>query len=159
MRRLAAVLALSLVLAGCAKASPEADLQTKANDVVSAANAGDAAGVRTAGGRLIEEVQQQSAAGDISATKAQAIRVLVTKIMAEARLLEQADEPTPSPSSEKPSPTPSPEPSPTEAPSPSPSAEPVPSEAPPSPDPAPSIVVSPLAPQVGQASPQASAAG
>ena len=147
MRRVAGVLALSLVLAGCAKASPEADLQTKANDVVSAANAGDAAGVRTAGGRLIEEVQQQSAAGDISATKAQAIRVLVTKIMAEARLLEQSNEPTPSPSSQEPSPTPSPsaEPSPTEAPSPSPSPEPAPTEAPPSQEPPPSIAVSPLA--------------
>ena len=143
MRRVAGVLALSLVLAGCAKASPEADLQTKANDVVSAANAGDAAGVREAGGRLIEEVQQQSAAGDISATKAQAIRVLVNKIITEARLLEQSDEPSPSPSSENPSP--SPEPSPTEAPSPSPSPEPAPTEAPPSQEPPPSIAVSPLA--------------
>jgi outer membrane biosynthesis protein TonB len=143
MRRVAAVLSLSLVLAGCAKASPEADLQSKANDVVSAANAGDAAGVRTAGGLLLQEVQQQSAAGDISATKAQAIRTLVTKIMANARLLEQADEPSPSPSSEAPSPTPSPEPSPTEAPSPSP--EPSPTEAPPSPDPIPSVAVSPVA--------------
>ena len=143
MRRVAGVLALSLVLAGCAKASPEADLQTKANDVVSAANAGDAAGVREAGGRLIEEVQQQSAAGDISATKAQAIRLLVTNIITEARLLEQSDEPSPSPSSEKPSP--SPEPSPTEAPSPSPSPEPAPTEAPPSQEPPPSIAVSPLA--------------
>ena len=145
MRRVVGVLALSLVLAGCAKASPEADLQTKANDVVSAANAGDAAGVREAGGRLIEEVQQQSAAGDISATKAQAIRVLVTKIITEARLLEQGDEPSPSPSSEQPSPSPSPEPSPTEAPSPSPSPEPAPTEAPPSQEPPPSIAVSPLA--------------
>ena len=145
MRRVAAVLALSLVLAGCAQASPAADLQTKANDVVSAANAGDAAGVREAGGRLIEEVQQQSAAGDISATKAQAIRVLVTKIMAEARLLESTDEPSPSPSSEEPSPSPSAEPSPTEAPSPSPSPEPAPTEGPPSEEPVPSVGVSPLA--------------
>ena len=125
MRRLAVGLAVSLALAGCAKASPEADLQEKANDVVSAANAGDAAGVRTAGGRLIEELQRQSAAGDISATKAQAIRTLTTKIIAEARLLEQSDEPSPSPSpSAEPSPSPSPEPSPTEAPSPSPSPRP-----------------------------------
>jgi hypothetical protein len=150
MRRLAAVLTVSLALAGCAKASPEAELQSKANDVVSAANAGDAAGVREAGGRLLQELQQQSAAGDISATKAQAIRVLVIKITAEARLLEQTDEPTPSPSSEEPSPTPSPEPSPTEAPSPSPSPEPAPTEAPPSQEPPPSVLISPLAVAPGQ---------
>ena len=156
MRRLAVGLALSLLLTGCAQASPEADLQTKVNDLVSAANAGDASGVRTAGGLLLQEVQQQSAAGDITTTKAQAIRRLVERIISNAGLLDAADEPTPSPSSEQPSPTPSPEPSPTEAPSPSPSPEPSPTEAPPSPDVLPSVQVSGAA---LEQSPQPSPAG
>jgi hypothetical protein len=141
VKRAAAVVALSLVLSGCAKASPEADLQTKVNDLVSAANAGDAAAVRTAGGRLLEEIRSQSAAGDITTVKADRLGIYVRRIMANAGLLEQSDEPSPSASpSAEPSPSPSPEPSPTEAPSPSP--QPSPTEAPPSPDVLPSVQVS-----------------
>jgi hypothetical protein len=155
VKRVVAVLALSLALSGCAKASPEAELQTRVNDLVSAANAGDAAAVRTAGGRLLEEIRAQSSAGDITTVKADRLGIYVRRIMANAGLLEQSDEPSPSaaPSAE-PSPSPSPEPSPTEAPSPSP--EPSPAEVSPTPDVLPSVQVSGAAlEQSPQASPAA----
>ena len=119
MRRLAVAAALCLVLAACsAEGSPQAELQTRLNDLVSAANAGDAAAVRTAGGRLLEEIQKQSANADIPSTKAQRMRELTTRVMSNAGLLEPADEPSPSPTRSEPSPEPSPSPTQAEEPSP-----------------------------------------
>ena len=130
MRRVAAACALAIALAGCSQqSSPEAELQELANDVVEAANAGDAAALRTAGGRLLDEVQAQSANGDIPSTKADTLRVLTTRILANAGLLEETDVPSPSPSPSR-SPSPSPSPSPEPSPSPSPEPEPEPSEEP-----------------------------
>ena len=132
MRRALAAAAAAVALAGCTQqSSPEAELQELSNDVVEAANAGDAAALRTAGGRLLDEVRQQSANGDIPSTKADALRVLTTRILANAGLLEESEQPSPSPSATpSPSPSPKPSPSPEPSPSPSPSPEPEPSEEP-----------------------------
>ena len=133
-----------LALTSCAQASPEAELQKKANDVVEAANAGDAAALRTAAGHMLEEVQQQSADADITSTKAQALRATLASILTKAALLDE--QPSPSPSAESPSPAPSPSaesPSPSPSPSPEPSPPPPSSEPPPpSPDVLPSVEVS-----------------
>lgn len=133
---------LSGVLAGCSSGSPEAELQSRSNDVVSAANAGDASALRTAASRMLEEIKKQNDAGDLTTSKANRLRVLLTRLVANAGDLEPTESPSPepSPSIESPSPEPSPSPSPAESPSSAPSPEPSP---PPSPDVVPSVLTSP----------------
>ena len=148
---------LSAGLAGCASGSPKAELQSRSNDVVAAANAGDAAALRTAAGRMLEEIKKQNDAGDLTSSRARAMQVLLTRILANAGDLEPVESPSPEPSPESPSPEPSPSPSPAESPSAEPSPEPSPSQGPPSPDVVPSVLSpAPLAPQAGQASAQPS---
>jgi hypothetical protein len=137
MRRLVAASAVCLVLAGCSASSPKADLQTKMNAITDAANAGDAAGLRTAVGLFQQEVASQSQNADITSTQAQALRALTELVLADAALLE-ATSPSPTPSSAAPSPSPSPTPPPSPSPAPSPSPEPTKA---PSPDPVPSVQV------------------
>ena len=161
MRRLlasaATAVVLSSVLTGCASSSPEAELQSRSNDVVAAANAGDATALRTAAGRMLEEIKKQNNAGDLTTSKARTLQVLLARISANAGDLEAAEEPSPEPSTEEPSPveSPSPEPSPEPSPSEEPSPEPSPVEEPPSPEPVPSLL-SPAPLQAGQTSPQPS---
>lgn len=152
MRRFAA-LAVGLVLvAGCSSSgSPAADLQTKINAVADAANAKDAAKLRTAAGELLQEVQSQSANGDITTTKAQDLKTVATRLLAEASVFDAAS-PVPSPSqADSPSPEPSPSRSPRPSRSPSPSPEPTeaPSSAPPSDQPPPIVITSSPAPTSG----------
>jgi hypothetical protein len=140
----AAAVALSLVLSGCTSSdSAEARLQELVNDVVSAANDGDASGVRSTGDRLLGEIAQQRANHDIPLAKAQTLRTLTTRIMKNAPLLEESAEPSSEPTVESPTPTPSPSPaseSPSPEPSLEPSAEPSPTEQ--SPEPLPSAILS-----------------
>lgn len=141
MRRLAATLALCAALAACsAGSSPKADLQTKLNAVIDAANAKDAPGLRTAVGEFLQEVQQQSANGDITSTKAQDLRTVADRVLADASLLE-SQSPAPAPSSARPSPTFVP--SPTYSPPPPPTPTPQPTQPPPSPVVVPPVVGSP----------------
>lgn len=138
MRRLAAAVVLCTALAACSSgSSPKADLQTRMNAVIDAGNSKDAAALRTAVGEFLQEVQQQSANGDITVTKAQDLRTVATRILGEASSLETTA-PPPSPPQQS-SPTPSPSPT-RERPSPTPSPTPV--ESPSSPDVAPSIGLS-----------------
>jgi hypothetical protein len=157
MRRLlstgVAAVVLSAALAGCSTGSPEATLAADSNDVVSAANSGDAAALRTAAGRMLEEIRKQNDAGDLTTAKASTLQVLLNRIIANAGDLEPSASPSPSPS-ESPSPSPSPSP---ESPSPSPSESPSPEPPSPSPSPSPASVPSvlspqPLAPQADHAS-------
>jgi hypothetical protein len=133
--------AAALLLTGCAASSPKAELQSKSNDVVSAANAGDAAALRTAVGRMQEEIAKQNDAGDLTTTKARSLQAVLTRILANADQLEATESPAPSPSPEQPSPEPSRSPSPVESPSPQPSPSPSPAESPPA------VVPSLLSPQ------------
>jgi hypothetical protein len=146
-----------MALTSCSTSSPEADLQSRSNDVVASANAGDAPALRGAANRMLAEIKKQNDAGDLTTAKARALQVLLARIIANAGDLEPTESPSPSPSAE-PSPSPSPEPSPSEeSPSPSPSPEPSPSEEPPSPEVVPSVLSpQPIAPQGGNPSPQAS---
>lgn len=135
-------MAVGLVLAaGCSSSgSPAADLQTKINAVADAANAKDAAKLRTAAGELLQEVQSQSANGDITTTRAQDLKTVASRLLAEASVFDAAS-PAPSPSQvESPSAEPSPSPSPSRSPRPSrsPSPSPEPTKAP-SPDVIPSV--------------------
>lgn len=139
MRRLAAALLLSGSLVACSSSgSPAADLQTKLNAIIEAANAKDPAAVRTAVGRFQQEVAAQSANGDLTATRAQELRTVAERIANNADDLNPA--PAPAPSSEAPSPTPPP--------SPSASPSPEPTQAPPSP-----IVVPPITSPAPSSSP------
>ncbi|GAC1443026.1 MAG: hypothetical protein NVSMB55_15410 [Mycobacteriales bacterium] len=119
-----------VLLAGCSSSgSPAADLQIRMNAVVDAANAKDAAALRTTVGELLQVVEQQSANGDITATKAQDLRTVGTRLLAEASVFE-AVSPAPSPSpvvTAAPAPSPSPRPRYSPAPSPSPTEAPTPS--------------------------------
>ncbi len=126
MRRLAAAGVLCIALASCSSGgSPPANLQTKMNAVTDAANAKDPAALRTAVGLFLQEVSAQSQNGDITSTKAQDLRVVAERVLADAALFEQPVA-VPSPSSEpSPSPLPSPQPSPS-PPAVSPSPEPPP---------------------------------
>jgi tRNA threonylcarbamoyladenosine modification (KEOPS) complex Pcc1 subunit len=145
---LAVALALSLLLAGCTSSdSPRAALQNKMNAVVEAANAKDSAALRSAVSDFLQEVQVQSANADITATKAEALKRVATRLLQNASALDPSPSPEPSPSA---SPSPSPSPSPAPSPSPSPS----PTEAPPPPSPSPIIVVS-ASPAGGVLSPAA----
>ena len=145
-----AAVALSAALAGCSTSSPEADLQSSSNDVVSAANAGDAPALRGAANRMLAEIQKQNDAGDLTTAKAHTLQVLLNRILANAGDLEPTESPSPSPSpAESPSPEPSPSPSPAPSPSPSVEPSPQPSEAPPSPEVVPSVL-SPQRPQAAQ---------
>lgn len=144
---------LSMALTGCAKSSPEAELQSRSNDVVASANAGDAPALRGAANRMLAEIKTQHDAGDLTTTKARALQVLLARIIANAGDLEPTESPSPSPSAE-PSPSPSPEPSPSESPSPEPSPEPSPPAESPSPEVVPSVLSpQPVAPQAGNPSP------
>jgi tRNA threonylcarbamoyladenosine modification (KEOPS) complex Pcc1 subunit len=128
----------SVLLAACSSSgSPKADLQTRMNAVVDAANAKDAAQLRGAVEDFLREVTAQSQNGDITSTKAQDLRTVASRLLTHAALLDEAT-PSAAPSSEPPSPSPSPSPSPLPSPSPSPS----PTQAPPSPSPVASIEVS-----------------
>ena len=112
MRRLAVAVCVSLMLAGCsANGSPQADLQARMNAITEAANAKDAAGLRSAVDDFLREVRQQSANNDITLRKAQDLQKVATRLAQNASALEQTEQ------------SPSPEPSPTAAP---PSAEPSP---------------------------------
>ncbi len=133
MRRLLALVAASVLLSGCASASPEATLQDRANATVEAANAGDADALRSAASLLLQEVNAQDARADLGASQAAALRTLINRILDKAALLEQSEEPSPAPAPVET--TPEPEPSPTPTPS-----EPEPSEEP-TPEPSPSQVV------------------
>ncbi len=140
MRRLAAVAVAVLLVSGCASSSPQAVLQERANSLVQAANAGDPSATRTAADLLLQEVNKQDASADLPASKAEALRVLITRIRNNADALAQTV-PAPSPTFSEPEPTPTPSP---EEPSSEPSSEPSPSEEPPSPEPSqvlPSVVV------------------
>lgn len=139
--RVAAVaVALALLVSGCASTSGQARLQERVNAMVAAANAGDAAGLRTTTGLLLREVDRQEGQADLSSDTAQTLRVLANRILANAGLLEAAapSAPPAAPSAPPPapSPTPSPEPSP---PAPSPSPSPEPSSPPPAPLPSLSV--------------------
>ena len=124
MRRLLAAFAACLVLSGCATESPRAILQDRANAVVEAANAGDSAALRTAASLLLQEVNAQDARADLTGSTADALRVLINRILNNAGRLDQV-EPSPAPSAAEPSPTPSPSPT-------RPSVEPTPEPPPPS---------------------------
>lgn len=157
MRRLAALGMLLLVLSGCSgTGSPKADLQTKVNDLVTAANGGNAADVRTAADLLLREIQAQSASATLTTTRAQALQNLVGRILVEAGLLEPVASPAPAPSTAAPSPTPTHTPSPTPTPTPSPSPTPLP-PAPSTPPPSPGPVVVPSV--VGSAPPPSGGTG
>ncbi len=132
MRRLITAVAVAALLTGCASASPQATLQSRANAVVRAANAGDAAALRTAAALLLQEVNTQDAQADLPASKAAALRTLVNRVLANAGLLDQP-EPSPTPSATESSPTPTPSPTPSEtAPTQEPTPSPTPSEVVPS---------------------------
>ena len=141
MRRLLAGVLVCVSLAGCSSGgSPKADLQTRMNAVVDAANAKDANRLRGAVEDFLREVTTQSQNGDITSTKAQDLRTVATRLLGHASLLDQTAAPSPAASSAAPSPSPTPgppSPSPTEAP-PSPS----PTIAPPSLSPSPSPIAS-----------------
>ena len=142
MRRQAAVGVLLLVLSGCAgTGSPKADLQTKVNDLVSAANGGNAADTRTAADLLLREIQSQSANATLTATRAETLTKLTSRILAEAGVLEPVASKAPEPSLAPP-PTLTPTPSRTPPPSPSPTPTPV-APAPSTPLPSPSSAVVP----------------
>ena len=130
MRRLAALVVALLLVTGCAASSPAAVLQERANGLVRAANAGDASATRTAAELLLQEVKRQDASADLPASKAQALVTLITRILANAGLLDETGRRRPSPTFTEPTPTPTPSP---EEPSPTPSPE--------SPSPEPSQVV------------------
>lgn len=152
MRRLLAALTLCSALAACSSSSsPAADLQSKMNDVVTAANNKDAAALRTAVGVFVEEVNVQSQSGDITTTKAQDLKTVADRVLADASLLEAAS-PAPSPTSE-PSPTQAPSPPPSPSPRYSPPPQPSPSAAPPSPVVVPSVVVTSNPSPAGSPSP------
>jgi tRNA threonylcarbamoyladenosine modification (KEOPS) complex Pcc1 subunit len=142
MRRLLAAATAAVVLTACSSSgSPQADLQTRMNAVVNAANAKDAAQLRGAVEDFLREVTSQSQNGDITSTKAQDLRIVADRLLTHASLLDQPS-PTPAPSSAAPSPSPSPT---SAAPSPSPTPappSPSPTEAPPSPSPLASIGLS-----------------
>jgi hypothetical protein len=106
------------------------------NAITSAANSGDAAGVRTAVGLFEQEVASQSQNADLTSTQAQTLREMAERVLADASVLEQTS-PSPAPSSAAPSPSPTQAPSPTPPPSPSPQ----PTQSP-SPEPVPTVVVS-----------------
>lgn len=131
MKRLALAVALLIALTGCSTGSPAARLQSKMNEIASAANAQDSTALRNAVQDFLQEVQAQSVNGDITATKADRLRSAANQLLSDAGTLDKA---SPSPT---PSPSPSPSPSPTPSPSPSPSPSPPPSP-PPSPSPSPS---------------------
>jgi hypothetical protein len=140
------------MLAGCTSSdSPRAALQNKMNAVVEAANAKDSAALRSAVSDFLQEVQTQSASADITATKAEALKRVATRLLQNASALDPSPSPLPSPSpSESPSPSPSPSPPPSPSPSPS------PTESPPPPSPSPIIEVS-ASPAGGVLSPAAAA--
>ncbi|MDX6198859.1 MAG: hypothetical protein QOJ79_2010 [Actinomycetota bacterium] len=150
MRALVVMSCLCVVLAGCSSSgSPQAELQNRMNAITEAANAKDAAALRSAVSDFLQEVRQQSANADITLRKAQDLQTVATRLLAEASVLE-VTEPSPTPSA-PPSPSPSPSAEPSPAPSPS------PTEAAPTPSPSPIIEVS-MSPAGGLFSPAASAA-
>lgn len=156
MRRLAVLSCLVLLAACSTSSSPQAELQTRMNAITEAANAKDAAALRSAVNDFLSEVRQQSANADITLRKAQDLQTVATRLLAEAAVLEQSDAsppPAPSPSRE-PSPTPPPSPSP--EPSPSPTPEPSPTQASPPAEPSPIIEIS-TSPAGDVASPVATA--
>ena len=142
MKAVVTGVALVLLLTGCAQSSPEAELQEKANALVEAANSGDASGVRTAAGLLLQEVQSQDANADISAAKARNLVIFINRILANAGLLEQTEEPSkpPAPVPSTVAPTPTPTPTPSAEPTPEPEPEPEEEESSPPPPIVPSIV-------------------
>lgn len=142
MRRLAAAGLLVLALTSCAPTgSPKAELQTRMNAITEAANAKDAAALRTAVDAFLKEVAAQSQNADITSTRAQELRTVAEQVLRDAALL--VDAPSPEPSIEdSPSPEPSPTPKRSKSPKPEPSPEPSPTEASPSPDPSPIVGIS-----------------
>ena len=146
-RVLFAALALPLLLlTSCSTASsPRADLQTKANDLVTAANGGDATGVRTAADLLLREIQAQGTTGALTPARVRRLHDLTSRILAEAALLEPRSSPAPSTTPPSPTPSPTPPPTPPSAPTPTPAAPSVPPAQPssqPSPVIAPTVAVS-----------------
>lgn len=142
-RALCGALVLSLLLTGCAAGTPRDRLQERANAVVEAANAGDAAALRTAAGLLLREVDRQEGQADLAADTAQALRVLANRILANAGLLEAAPPsapPAPAPPSAAPAPSPEPTSAPPSAPA-EPSRSPSPAPSSPPPQPLPSLGV------------------
>jgi hypothetical protein len=96
-RQLIALAAAAALLTGCSSStSPQAQLQAGVNDLVDAANAHDPAAVRTAGGRLLQLISAQSNNADITITKAQTMKTLVSRVMANAGDL-AAQTPSPAP--------------------------------------------------------------
>jgi hypothetical protein len=126
VRRLVAAVLLCALAACSSSGSAAADLQTKMNAVTDAANAKDAAQLRIAVSEFLQEVSAQSQNGDIPSTKAQDLRTVAARVLADASLLEDTT-PTAAPS------TPTPEASPTPSPTPKPTPTPEPTQAPPSP--------------------------
>ena len=104
MKRLARAVALLVGLAGCSASSPEARLQSKMNEIASAANAQNSAALRNAVQDFLQEVQAQSANADITSTKADNLRNVANQLLRDAGTLDQAS-PSPTPA-ESPSPSP-----------------------------------------------------
>jgi hypothetical protein len=127
VRRLTAVVLLCVALSGCSSSgSPAADLQTKLNAVITAGNSKDAAALRTAVDAFLQEVAAQSQNGDITATKADALRTVADRVLVEAGQLEPSASPLPS-SAPPPPPSTAPAVTPTATPTPTPTPTPPPS--------------------------------
>lgn len=99
MRRLVPVLALGLLLAGCA--SPGAKLQNAVADLTDAANSGSATGTADAARTLLALIDDQRRSGELDS-------VVATRMTGEARAILANAKKVDGPAAPSPSPTPSP---------------------------------------------------
>jgi hypothetical protein len=125
---------LALVLTGCSSPTdPDAELRAGVNDVISAANDGKTAGLRSEADALLRTISRLGGSGELSAGREAELRTLVLAILGKAGQLDPSPSPAPSPPpspSRPPSPSPSPSPSPPRSPSPPPPPSPAPSMSP-----------------------------
>ncbi len=124
---------LTLGLAGCSNADPEAQLRSDVSEVIAAGNSEDTAELRGKAQELLSTISALGGSGQITSAREAQLRELTLAVLRGADQLEVLPSapasPTPSPSpspTPPPSPTPSPSPSPT--PPPSPSASPTPKD-------------------------------
>lgn len=127
----AAAVTLTLGLAGCSTADPEAQLRSDVSEVIAAGNSEDTAELRGKAQELLSTISALGGSGRITSAREAQLRELTLAVLRGADQLEVEPSAPPSPSptpSPTPPPSPSPSPSPSPTPPPSPSASPTPDD-------------------------------
>lgn len=122
------VAVLALGLTGCSS-DPETRLRGDTEDVIGAANDGDAGALRGAAQELLSTIKELGATGQLPAARETDLIALTLAVLEDAGQLEAEPTPSPAPTTPAPSRSPSPSPSPSPSrPSPSPSPSPSPED-------------------------------